>query len=253
MQLVDLKSFLDQKYHAYAQASFLATDPIQIPHRFSDLRDIEIAGLFAAMFAWGQRKTIINKCNELLTRMDEAPFAFVMHATKREKKGLAGFAHRTFNDQDVLHILNGLHAAYAIHDSLEALFIPHENANAVKAGISAFRAHFEKCGAPPRTLRHLPDPERGSAAKRLNMYLRWMVRNDTVDFGIWKRISPAVLHCPLDVHSGRVARALGLLKRTQNDWLAVEELSVALRKMDPEDPVKYDFALFGLGVFEGFA
>ena len=252
MQSSELKSFLDEKYRQYAQPAFLESDPIQSPHRFTHQQDIEIASLFAALFAWGQRTTIINKCTDLLSRMDNAPYDFVMEASNREKKHLETFVHRTFNSEDIHQILNGLKVAYAKYNSLEALLISPDDTLDLKSGITRFRRHFAENGAPARTLRHIPDPESGSAAKRVNMYLRWMVRKDAVDFGIWTQLSPAQLSCPLDVHSGRVARALGLLKRPQNDWRAVEELNGALREMDPSDPVKYDFALFGLGVFEGF-
>ncbi len=252
MKIEELKAFLDDKYQQYAQLSFLESDPIQIPHRFTSMPDIEIAGFFAAVFAWGQRTTIINKCNDLLNRMDHAPYDFIMSANNHEKKILETFVHRTFNGSDIGFLVDGLKAAYKNHGTLETLFIPDEGMPDIKKGIAAFRNHFAQIGAPNRTLRHLPDPFQGSAAKRINMYLRWMVRHDAVDFGLWKRITPNQLFCPLDVHSGRVARALKLLSRSQNDWQAVEELAIALRKMDPKDPVKYDFALFGLGVFEGF-
>lgn len=253
LQHQDLKSFLDEKYSIYAQQDFIQDDPIQIPHRFSQPQDIEVAGLFAAIFAWGQRTTIINKCNDLLTRMDGQPFEFVQHATEYDKKVLKKFVHRTFSEVDILHLLEGIKTAYKKHRSLAVLFAPHPKANNMQQAIANFRAHFARVGAPNRTLRHLPNPLAGSAAKRINMYLRWMVRKDAVDFGLWqKSISPALLSCPLDVHSGRVARKLGLLNRKQNDWKAVEELDAALRKFDPKDPVKYDFALFGLGVYENF-
>ncbi len=243
---------MNGKYYQYATTDFFKDDPIQIPQRFSQKEDIEIAGLFAALFAWGQRKTIISKTNNVLQRMDDAPFAFVANASKHELKSLTGFAHRTFNAEDVFGIVLGLRAAYKMHGSLEPLFKHQADVFDLKNGLQQFRQHFINEGIKTRTQRHLPDPFAGSAAKRINMYLRWMVRHDAVDFGLWKSISPALLSCPLDVHSGRVARSLGLLKRTQNDWLAVEELNIALRTFDPKDPVKYDFALFGLGVFEGF-
>lgn len=248
----ELQFFLNEKYRQYATADFLKDDPIQIPHRFSQQEDIEIAGLFAALFAWGQRKTIINKANDLLSRMDNSPFAFVYSASKSELKALKGFVHRTLNDEDVSGILHALRTAYQKFGSLEPLFLHAADTTNLKSGLTQFRQFMSSNGAMPRTLRHLPDPFANSAAKRVNMYLRWMVRHDAVDFGIWKNISPALLSCPLDVHSGRVARSLGLLNRPQNDWRAVEELNLALKQLDPEDPVKYDFALFGLGVYENW-
>ena len=252
MQKQALKDFLEEKYHQYATADFLREDPIQIPHGYTQKEDIEIAGLFAAIFAWGQRKTIINKAKELLSRMDNTPFEFVTSASTTDLKSLHGFVHRTFNAADVTGIVLALRSAYQKFGSLEPLFVHPADASDLKNGLTQFRQYIADNGALPRTLRHLPDPFANSAAKRVNMYLRWMVRTDAVDFGIWKNISPALLSCPLDVHSGRVARSLGLLKRTQNDWRAVEELNITLRELDPEDPVKYDFALFGLGVYEGF-
>jgi uncharacterized protein (TIGR02757 family) len=252
MRRENLKAFLEEKYWQYATPDFLIDDPIQIPHQFAKKEDIEIAGLFAALFAWGQRKTIISKATELMARMDEAPFEFVREASPQDLKQLHGFVHRTFNDEDVTSILLALRSAYQKFGSLERLFINPADTSDLKNGLTQFRQFITENGALPRTLRHLPDPFANSAAKRVNMYLRWMVRTDAVDFGIWKSISPALLSCPLDVHSGRVARSLGLLTRTQNDWRAVEELNTALRKLDPTDPVKYDFSLFGLGVYEGF-
>ena len=252
MHKAALKDFLDLKYQQYATPAFLADDPIQIPHVYSRKQDIEIAGLFAAIFAWGQRKTIINKTKELLERLDNAPYDFIKHASNHELKSIDGFVHRTFNSVDVVGFIKGLKIAFSAAGTLEPLFIHPEDTSDLKNGIGQFKAHFVANGMAQRTYRHLPDPASGSAAKRINMYLRWMVRSDTVDFGLWKKITPAQLSCPLDVHSGRVARTLGLLKRPQNDWKAVEELNLSLRKMDHNDPVKYDFALFGLGVFEGF-
>jgi len=252
MQNEVLKDFLEAKYRQYATPNFLADDPIQIPHQFSKKQDIEIAGLFAALFAWGQRKTIINKSHDLLARMDHAPFEFVTTSTPKDLKALKSFAHRTFNEDDVAGIVLALRAVYVNFGTLEKLFIHPKDETDLKNGLHQFKQFFVDAGILKRTERHLPDPFAGSAAKRVNMYLRWMVRKDAVDFGLWQNISPALLSCPLDVHSGRVARSLGLLKRTQNDWKAVEELNQSLREFDSADPVKYDFALFGLGVYEGF-
>ncbi len=249
---VEIKLFLEQKYAQYSSRAFIMHDPVQIPHQFSQKEDIEIAGFFAALFAWGQRKTIINKSQDLLARMDSAPFDFVTSSTQKDLKTLKGFAHRTFTADDVAGIVLALRAAFAEFGSLEKLFIHPRDVADLKNGLHQFKQFFVDAGILKRTERHLPDPFAGSAAKRVNMYLRWMVRHDAVDFGLWKSISPALLSCPLDVHSGRVARSLGLLSRTQNDWQAVEELNISLRTFDPKDPVKYDFALFGLGVYEGF-
>ena len=252
MNKADLRDFLNHKYEAYAQPAFIVDDPIQIPHQYSEKKDVEIAGLFAALFAWGQRKTIINKANELMARMDNAPADYVLNHSAADLKSLDGFVHRTFNEVDVKGFVKALKTMYAEHDSLEYFFIHSADTSDLKNGLHQFKQAFVSRGIEQRTYRHLPDPLKGSAAKRVNMYLRWMVRNDAVDFGIWQNISPALLSCPLDVHSGRVARSLNLLARTQNDWRAVEELNAALIELDPQDPVKYDFALFGLGVFEGF-
>jgi len=252
MNQLEHKDFLDQKYLEYSTSSFIVDDPIQIPHQFSKKQDIEIAGLFAAIFAWGQRKTIINKSKDLLSRLDNSPFEFVKSASAQELKSLEGFVHRTFNADDVRGFVLMLQQFYAENNSLETLFIHPADKADLKNGLHQFKQFFVENGILKRTERHLPDPFSNSGAKRVNMFLRWMVRKDAVDFGIWKNISPALLSCPLDVHSGRVARSLGLLKRKQNDWRAVEELNISLRKMDPNDPIKYDFALFGLGVFEGF-
>lgn len=252
MQQNELKDFLDTKYEAYSTTEFIKSDPIQIPHRFTQKQDIEIAGLFAALFAWGQRKTIINKASMLLERMDNAPYDFISGASADDLSVLNGFVHRTFNDVDLIGMVKALQIFYLENESLQGLFNHPEDTTQYKNGLAQFKAWFVNNGIPSRTQRHLPDPLKGSAAKRINMYLRWMVRKDDVDFGIWTKLSPSLLSCPLDVHSGRVARSLGLLTRTQNDWKAVEELDLALRKLDATDPVKYDFALFGLGVFEQF-
>lgn len=249
----DLRSFLDEKYNLYCRLEFIADDPIQIPHRFTKLQDVEIAGLIAAMFAWGQRKTIINKATQFIRFLDDDPFDFVQNAKPSDLKPLEKFVHRTFNGQDAVGLIIALQNVYRKHKSLESLFISAEGKN-MKAGLTNFRTILLENGLESRTKRHLPNPEEGSAAKRLNMYLRWMVRNDGrgVDFGVWKNIKTSQLSCPLDVHTGRVARSLGLLLRPQSDWRAVEELDANLRKLDAIDPVKYDFSLFGLGVYEGF-
>ncbi len=253
MQHNELKDFLDTKYSTFCAPGFIESDPIQIPHQFTRKQDIEIAGLFAALFAWGQRITIINKANNLIERMDHAPYDYLKHASDSDFNSLHGFVHRTFNDEDLIGIVHALRSFYQGNESLEILFLHPEDQFNYKNGLAQFKGYFIENGILPRTQRHLPDPFKGSAAKRINMYLRWMVREDDVDFGIWNNLSTAKLSCPLDVHSGRVARLLGLLGRKQNDWRAVEELDVALRALDATDPVKYDFALYGLGVFEQFS
>lgn len=249
----NLKAFLENKTLKYNNLSFIETDPISIPHKFSLKQDIEIAGFFAAILAWGQRKTIINKCNELIQRMDNAPYDFVLRATEKDLKALEGFKHRTFNDTDLLYTIDFLQRHYAEKSSLESAFAESPCANVEGTLIHFHNAFFANEYAPQRTRKHIATPARNSACKRLNMFLRWMVRKDKhgVDFGIWKHISPAQLICPLDVHVDRAARTLGLLDRKQSDWKAAIELTQNLRKLDNEDPVKYDFALFGLSV-EGF-
>ncbi len=256
MNRKELKLFLDEKVEFYNKPGFIESDPISIPHRFVKKQDIEIAGFLAATLAWGQRTTIIRNANRLLAWMDESPHEFILNHSAKELKPFRTFVHRTFNATDCLYFLSALRNIYRHHDSMEEAFtggIPFKASDAGEA-IGRFRNHFFELPHPTRTRKHLSDPAEGSAAKRMNMYLRWMVRNDQkgVDFGIWKKIPSSALLIPLDVHTGNTARKLGLLKRTQSDWKAVMELTTSLRRMDAADPVKYDFALFGLGVFEGF-
>lgn len=253
MEEAELKQFLDELVVEYNQPAFIAADPISIPHQFSQPQDIEIAGLFAAVLAWGQRVTIIRKCEELMQRMDGVPYDFVLNHSEEELERLAGFVHRTFNDTDLQYFIRFLKSHYQAHDSLESAFsagMKAKDQNVEKGLIHFHRYFFSLPEAPQRTKKHIATPARKSACKRLNMYLRWMVRQDNagVDFGLWKQIKPAQLVCPCDVHVERVARELGLLKRKQTDWLAAQELTAALRTFDAEDPVKYDFALFGAGV-----
>ncbi len=256
MNKSERKEFLDEKYDQYNRITFIDSDPVSIPRRFSKKQDIEIAGFLSATIAWGQRPTIIRNANRLMKWMDESPHAFILNHSQNDLKPFKTFVHRTFNNEDCLCFIRSLKHLYTLHDSLEQAFQPGGTWKEKTVGnaISAFRHQFFSIPHPERSRKHLSDPARGSATKRINMFLRWMVRQDKrgVDFGIWKTIPVSSLMCPLDVHSGNVARKLGLLKRTQNDWQAVEELTAALRKLDPADPVKYDFALFGLGVFEGF-
>lgn len=254
MKHEELKSFLDAKAEQYNNPSFIESDPISIPHRFNKKQDIEISGFIAATLAWGQRITILNNCNTLLQKMDQSPHDFIMHFTEKDLLAFKGFKHRTFNDDDLFFFFRALKNAYKKHSSLEALFTSNTLKTNLKHSIHEFRRAFFETPHLLRSEKHVSDPFKNSACKRLCMFLRWMIRQDKkgVDFGIWSNLLPAQLSCPLDVHTGNVARSLGLLSRKQNDWKAVEELDCALRNFDSKDPVKYDFALFGLGVFEGF-
>lgn len=250
----ELKDFLDEKANKYNSLEFIDSDPIQIPHQYNLKEDIEIAGFLSATIAWGNRKSIITNANRMMEMMGNAPYDFVMDSNSNQLERLNGFVHRTFNDIDFKCFIMSLRNIYLNHNGLEkVLHSGIENDNLQKA-ISNFKTVFFEIEHPKRTTKHISDPNKGSAGKRLNMWLRWMCRKDDVgvDFGIWDSISPSLLSCPLDVHSGNVARKLGLLKRKQNDAKAVQELDDALRRLDPIDPVKYDFALFGLGVFEKF-
>lgn len=252
MNKIELKEFLDEKVELYNNKNFIESDPIQIPHLFSLKEDIEIAGFFTATIAWGNRKMIINNAKKMVELMGNSPYDFVIHHSESDLKPLEKFVHRTFNGTDFISFIRSLQHIYQSHNGLEAVF-SKENPN-LQQTISEFKSLFFEIPHEIRTEKHISDPLNGSAAKRINMYLRWMVRNDNkgVDFGIWNSITPAALSCPLDVHSGNVARKLGLLTRKQNDAKALAELDKTLRELDPNDPVKYDFALFGLGVFEGF-
>lgn len=249
----ELKNFLDKNVRKFNTPAFIENDPVLIPHRFQKKQDIEIAGLFAALLAWGQRVTIINKCTELLERMDNSPYDFVRNHSEADLKKLAGFAHRTFNEIDVLYFVEALQKLYTDRNSLEFYFQVSRHDRTIEKAIASFHeSFFSLPDHPHRTKKHLPTPVRKSSCKRINMYLRWMVRRDNcgVDFGIWKKISPAQLICPLDVHVDRIARKFKLIKRKQTDWETALELTSNLRLFDPLDPVKYDFALFGIGVEE---
>ena len=248
-----LQAFLDEKVKYYNQPSFIESDPISVPHEFSRKQDIEISGFFAAVFAWGQRKTIINKSRELLSMMDNAPYDFVLNHSERELRVIENFRHRTFNATDALYFIHFLKHYYSENESLEYLFARQGVSQPIERALINFhKSFFSLPDAPQRTRKHIPSPERKSTCKRLNMYLRWMVRKDQagVDFGIWDKIKMKDLICPIDVHVDRVARKLSLIKRKQTDWMTAVELTENLKKLDPEDPVKYDFALFGLGVIE---
>lgn len=257
MKKQSLKEFLDTKVTQYNTSTFIKDDPICIPHLFSEQTDIEIAALFAAVFAWGNRTIIINKCRELMKRMDNAPHQFILHHTDKDLKGLLGFKHRTFNDTDLLYFVHFLQHHYRQHISLESAFAEgiKPKDKTIENGLNHFFEYFFSLeNAPRRTQKHVAAPFKNSTCKRLNMFLRWMVRSDAmgVDFGIWKNISPAKLVCPIDVHVARVAYRFDLLQRKQIDWRAGIELTGHLRKFDKTDPAKYDFALFGLGVVEKF-
>ncbi len=254
MNRAELKDFLDQKVIQYNKPDFLDTDPIQIPHLFSKKEDIEIIGFLTATIAWGNRKSIINNAKKLVELLGNSPYDFVLNYKDDTTENLNDFVHRTFNGIDLAYFIKALQHIYKNHDGLEALFLKNVTNNSLQPSISEFKKVFFEIPHPARTTKHISDPLKGSAAKRINMFLRWMVRdnNTGVDLGIWKNIPTSYLSCPLDVHSGNVARKLGLLKRKQNDAKALAELDASLRKLDPIDPVKYDFALFGLGVFEKF-
>lgn len=286
MKIDNLKDFLDAKVAQYNQPNFIANDPISIPHQYTLKQDIEIAAFFAAILAWGQRKTIINKCNELLARMDNQPYQFMLHHSDNDLKGLLGFKHRTFNDTDLLYFVAFFKQHYQQADSLETAFIPkaltyraaylsveeivsgYELTSStcytsdliiadftIEKALNHFRSYFFSLpDFPRRTIKHISSPLQKSTCKRLNMFLRWMVRKDNcgVDFGIWNTLRASDLICPCDVHVDRVARHFGLIERKQTDWLTAVELTARLKEFDAEDPVKYDFALFGLGVEREF-
>ncbi len=251
----NLKAFLDSKVAQYNRPEFIPNDPVVIPHLFSRKQDIEIMGLWAAVLAWGQRVTIINKCRELITLMDGSPYDFIMNHEEPDLKKLLHFKHRTFNDIDTLYFIAFFRQHYSNFDSLESAFIPTNGDYSAVNGLDGFRNYFFSLpDFPHRTKKHISSPSQKSSCKRLNMFLRWMVREDNcgVDFGIWKNIKPADLICPCDLHVDRVARKLNLITRKQTDWQTAVELTDRLIEFDPTDPVKYDFALFGLGIEEKF-
>lgn len=282
MEFSELKEFLDFKVRQYNQPNFIKNDPICIPHQYSIKQDIEIAAFFAAILAWGQRKTIINKCNELLERMGNRPYDFILNHSDADLKGLLGFKHRTFNDTDLLYFVSFFKYHYSQSNTLETAFLPQQEFNlaytsinlapdvalsssaCMVSGMEFFTAekalnHFRNYffsleDFPRRTIKHISSPMQKSTCKRLNMFLRWMVRKDNcgVDFGLWSIIPTSALVCPCDVHVDRVSRRLGLINRKQTDWLTAVELTEKLKQFDIHDPVKYDFALFGLGVEEKF-
>lgn len=252
MTKAELKEFLDEKVLLYNNPSFITDDPVQIPHLYSLKEDIEIAGFLSATIAWGNRKMIIKNAHKMMDLMGNSPYDFVLNHNEDNLEHLNNFVHRTFNGIDFIQFIKSLKNIYTNHGGLEAVFATDELT--LQHRISKFKKIFFEIEHPTRTEKHISDPLKGSAAKRINMYLRWMVREDNagVDFGIWKSISTSELSCPLDVHSGNMARKLGILSRKQNDAKALLELDNALRDLDSLDPVKYDFALFGLGAIEKF-
>lgn len=254
MTKAELKEFLDAKVLEYNHPKFLEDDPLQIPHLYNQKEDIEISAFLTATIAWGNRKSIINNATRLMGLMGNTPYDFVMNHSQDDLDVLSPFVHRTFNGTDLGYFVISLQNIYKNHGGLEAVFSEYQGKDTMQPAISNFKELFFELPHQNRTQKHVSDPNKGSAAKRINMFLRWMVRDNStgVDFGLWKDISPAKLSCPLDVHSGNVARKLNLLKRKQNDAKALQELDKNLRKLDATDPVKYDFALFGLGVFEKF-
>jgi len=261
MDINQLKEFFDRKVDEYNQPSFIFDDPVSIPHRFTKKQDIEIAGFFAAIFSWGNRRTIIKKSLQLMELMSNSPFDFILNHKEKDLKGLLGFRHRTFKDEDLLYFVRFFHMHYRSNSSLESAFLPVNRME--ESGGSSWAEHslnqfhqyfFSIEDVPARSRKHIASPARHSSCKRLNMFLRWMVRKDNrgVDFGIWQAISQQHLICPIDIHVARVARRFGLLTRNQADWKAALELTTHLRSLDENDPVKYDYALFGLGVLEHY-
>ncbi len=249
----ELRKYLDGKAAQYNKASFIKKDPISIPHRFKEKADIEIAAFFAAILAWGHRTTIIAKCEDIIARMGGEPYNFVMNHTDEDLKKMEGFKHRTFNDTDLLYFIDFLHRHYSKHDSLESAFIPNGGFVSVEDSLNHFHNYFfNHENAPKRTRKHIASPSKKSACKRLNMFLRWMVRKDknNVDFGIWKQIPMSELICPIDLHVERAARKMMLITRKPVDWATALELTENLKELDKNDPVKYDYALFGLSIGE---
>ncbi|MDR1875987.1 MAG: TIGR02757 family protein [Flavobacteriaceae bacterium] len=251
-EILALKPFLDEKVEQYNHVEFITTDPVQIPHRFYKKEDIEISGFLAAAIAWGNRKSIIKSAEKIIRYLEDSPHDFILNHTEKDLQKIKGSIHRTFNSEDFIFFIRSLQNIYQKHGGLEEVFSAKKEERDTFYLIERFREVFFEIEHLGRTEKHISSPQKNSSAKRINMFLRWMVRKDAkgVDFGIWESISPSQLVCPLDVHSGNVARTLKLLRRTQNDWTAVSELMTNLRILDANDPVKYDFALFGLGVFE---
>ncbi len=250
----ELKEFLDEKADKYNCPDFIEHDPISIPHLFTAKEDIEISGFLVATIAWGNRKMILRNANRMMSYMDYSPHDFILNYTSNDLERISSVIHRTFNSVDFIYFINALRHIYTNQNGLEGIFNDYQTPDSLQPAIHKFRNIFFELPHENRTMKHISDPFKGSAAKKINMYLRWMIRKDNkgVDFGLWKSIPPSILSCPLDVHSGNVARKLGLLTRKQNDSKAVTELDKILRSFDKDDPVRYDFALFGLGVSEEF-
>ncbi|MFZ4523487.1 MAG: TIGR02757 family protein [Bacteroidales bacterium] len=248
----ELKDFLEAKVREYNTIAFIEADPIGIPHRYTLKEDIEIAGFLAASISWGNRKMITANGYRMMQMMSDSPYDFVVNHEDHHLDKLAGFVHRTFNSVDFIHFIKALQRIYTKKQGLEGVFDHFQTNDSLQPAIHQLYNIFFEIPHCKRTVKHISDPNKGSAAKKINMFLRWMIRKDStgVDFGLWSSISPSKLSCPLDIHSGKVARKLGLLTRKQNDAKALQELDSSLRLLDPKDPVKYDFALFGLGVFE---
>lgn len=254
MDYTEIKELLDIKHDAYNDSSFVEHDPISIPHRFSTKEDIEISAFLTATISWGQRKTIINNATKMMHLMDDAPHDFVLNHTDKDLLRLYGFVHRTFNSEDLIFFIKSLKNIYIKHGGLEKLFATrHEPGTSLFYGITHFRDIFFDINHPVRTLKHVSNIEKNASGKRLMMFLRWMVRNDKrgVDFGLWNSIHPSELYLPLDVHTANTSRKLGLLSLRSNGWKSVLEVTSKLREFDPKDPIKYDFALFGLSAFDG--
>ncbi len=250
----ELREFLEAKYLQYNTASFIETDPVLIPHRYSLKEDIEISGFLASSIAWGNRKMITRNGLRMMALMSDSPYDFVINHKDHHLEKARSFVHRTFNSADFIHFIKALQYIYTEKEGLEGIFTRFQTSDSLQPAIHRLHEVFFEIPHCKRTIKHIADPDKGSAAKKINLFLRWMVRNDRagVDFGLWKSVSPSKLSCPLDLHSGNVARKLGLLQRKQNDSKALNELDTSLRLLDSADPVKYDFALFGLGIFEKF-
>jgi uncharacterized protein (TIGR02757 family) len=252
LNLKELRDFLDEKVKQYNTPDFIESDPIQIPHLYSIKEDIEISGFLTATISWGNRSSILKSAKRMMKLLGNSPYDFILNHREDHLEKINGFIHRTFNSTDFIVFIQALKYLYQQGNGLEGIFNKYKTKESLQPAIHQLKNEFFSIHHPIRTRKHIPDPIGGSAAKKVNMYLRWMVRKDKtgVDLGIWNSISPSILSCPLDIHSGNVARKLGLLKRNRNDSKAVHELDINLRKLDREDPVKYDFALFGLGVYE---
>lgn len=247
----ELKDLLERLHDKYNRVEFIENDPVSIPHRFSGREDREIGGFLAATIAWGNRKAIVRSAARMMEFLDNSPYDFTVNASHAELSTLAGFVHRTFNGTDLINFILSLRRFYTLHDGLGGFFQTHWKATGdMRKVLSRFRREFFAFDHPDRCEKHLSSIDKGSACKRLNMYLRWMVRRDDrgVDFGLWTEIPPSALFLPVDVHAGNMGRALGLLTRKQNDWKAVEEITARLRELDPADPVRYDYSLFGAGI-----